>query len=154
MGYVLHSMPAQTWTSSNIILGLSSVMRIAPTSEPSCLLNLPAALVSLTNSHTASLKHLVNFVWTPPCLRALLRGYSSKSMPTWCTFETQILSSFCRINLLPPLLPYNYLSMVQLALGFPLGINGSGPIWTVRRWAPFVILFVTHPRSIQQHWIQ
>jgi hypothetical protein len=133
MGCVLHSMPAQTRTSSNIILGLSSVMRVAPTSEPSCLLNLPAALVSLTNSRTASLKHLVNFVWTPPCPRALLPGYSSKSMPTWCTFETQILSSSCQINFLPPLLPYKHFSIAQLALGFPLGINGSGPIWTIGR---------------------
>jgi hypothetical protein len=61
MGYVLHSIPAQTQTSSNIILGLSFVMRVAPASEPFRLSNLPAALVSLTNSRTASLKHLVNF---------------------------------------------------------------------------------------------
>jgi hypothetical protein len=47
--------------------------------------------------------------------------------------EMQILSSSCGINLLPPLLPYKHLSMAQLALGFPLGIDGSGPIWTIRR---------------------
>jgi hypothetical protein len=133
MSYVLHSIPAQTQTSSNIILGLSSVMRVTPTSEPSCPLNLPTVLISLTNSHTASLKHLVNSVWTPPCLCALLAGYSSKSMPTWCTFGVQILSSSHQINLLPPLLPYKHLSMAQLALGFPLRIDGSGPIWTIRR---------------------
>jgi hypothetical protein len=83
--------------------------------------------------NTASLKHLVNFVWTPPCPRTFLPGYLSKSMPTWCTFEMQILSSSCRINLLPPLLPYKHLSMVQLALSFPLRIDGSGPIRTIRR---------------------
>jgi hypothetical protein len=125
--------PAQTRTSSNIILGLSSVIRVAPTSEPSRLLNLPAALVSLTNSRTASLKHLVNFFWTPPCLCALLPGYLIKSMPTRCTFEMQILSSSRQINLLPLLLPYKHLSMAQSALGFPLGIDGSGPIRTIRR---------------------
>ncbi len=146
-------MPAQTRTSSNIILGLSSVMRVAPTSEPFCLLNSPAALVSPTNSCTASLKHLVNFVWTPPCPPALLPGYSSKSMPAWCTFETQIMSSFCWISLLPPLLPYKHLSMAQSALGFPLGIDGSEPIWMIRRWAPYTILFATPPRSTQRHWI-
>ncbi len=133
MSYVLHSMPAQTQTSSNIIVGLSSVMRVAPTSEPSRLLNLPVVLVSLTKSHTASLKHLVNSVWTLPCPCALLPGYSSKSMPTWCIFEVQIVSSSHQINLLPLLLPYKHLSMVQMALGFPLRIDGSGPIQRIRR---------------------
>jgi hypothetical protein len=49
---------------------------------------------------------LCKFCLTLPCPRALLPGYLSKSMPTRCTFETQILSSSHQINLLPPLLPY------------------------------------------------
>ncbi len=101
MGYVQHSMPAQTWTSSNIIFGLSSVMRVAPTSEPSHLLNLPTALVSLTNSRTASLKHLVNFVWTPPCPRALLPGYLDKSMPTCCTLRCKYWALLTKSILCP-----------------------------------------------------
>ncbi len=153
MGNVLDSMPAQTQKSSNIILGLSSVMRFISTSEPSRLLNLPAVLVSLTNSRTASLKHLVDSVWTLPCHRALPPGYSSKSMPALWTFKMQILSFSCQINLLPLLLPYKHLSMAQSHLASLSGSSRSRPIRTIRRWASFVILFATHLKLTQRYWI-
>jgi len=58
---------AHTQTSSNIILVLSSFMRVAPTSEPSRLSNFPIVSVSSTTSCIASIKHLLYSVWTPPC---------------------------------------------------------------------------------------
>jgi hypothetical protein len=153
MGYVLHSVPAQTQTSFNIILGLSSVMRVAPASQPSCLSNFPAALVSLTNSCTASLKHLVNFSLDsamPACTSAwLFKQVHAYLVYLWGANTELFLPNQFAVHTAT----IQAFVMSQLALGFPLRIDGSGPIRTIRRWAPFVILFATHPRSTQQHWI-
>jgi hypothetical protein len=66
-------------------------------------------------------------------MSACTSAWLFKQVHALLVYLQEAVSSFYEFTLLPLLLLFKHFLIAQVVFGYPLGIDGSGPIWMIKR---------------------